>query len=116
MFYRVAAYYNRDMTYSETSILRIVGEASFELPQEAIHYDICEVVYALLNERGKLFGLHDKLFPVARRFYIERLRSMRTGDVVTVWAAENPDWCARMRSYEVRAFGFREIERESSLV
>lgn len=112
MFVHVKAYYNRETHYTTGAITQIVGSAMVALPQAPTDEEVCAAVFALLNGARIDTELRARLFKVCQRQEREHLRSMRVGDLVTVWTAERADDCAQERIYEVRPVGFQRVDRE----
>lgn len=110
MFVQVKAYYNRESTYTPESITQIVGALGCDIENDTEDHEICEAVYALLNGAQPTTFLERRLSDVKRRYEAEGLRSMRPGDVITVWVTDDA------YSYEVTDSGFRRIVRALSEV
>lgn len=115
MFVKVKAYYNRDRRYTPTSKLEIVGQVTVELADAKVE-DICAEVFGLLNDRQISTARQASLSRIALRYWRERLRSMRPGDVITVWTAVRVDDCAPENRYEVTQDGFRCVNPSSTVV
>lgn len=120
MILQVKAYHNRDGRYTTESITRIVGCATVEVDvnveEPTRRTAVCEAVFELMNGRTTSTVWGRMLTDVARRYRAENMRSMRPGDLITVWTAESMDYCAVERVYEVREFGFERVNRERASV
>lgn len=113
MFLHVKAYHNPEFTYSPTSVTRIVGSVTVEMTQVPSDEAICRAVFGLLNGCSPQGWLLRCLAKVSTRYYREQMRSLRTGDLITVSTAEQADFCAEERTYEVLSVGFRRVERKA---
>lgn len=117
MFLRVKVYYNRDTHYTRESIVQIVGSVATQMSTTYAlrDEDICTMVFDLLNGERAWSPVCTLLSPVAKRYGAEHLRSMRVGDLISVWMGAREDSCAE-HSYEVTEFGYAPVVRELASV